>query len=247
MIARGLNRAGVERFRAYLAGLRAGATGGPPEDLLEDARYSSELPVDLIVEPRRFISRYHVAVYLTKALAALAPAEADSEEGLWSWLSLYWFDSLCPRRADGTRRPGSDSRHIASFERRSRYRHLLYGPYLVYRRHGAVSEVLLTGRAHVESTVYHAITDVQDLIANPGVLEVVSLLYFDPRTRGLKRGSQTSRPRPGAVRRLVRVLQQLDVTHDVYGMSGVEIASLLPAEFDAWRERAPESLPLTPA
>ena len=47
-----------------------------------------------------------------------------------------------------------------------------------------------------------------------------------------------SGPGPGTLRRFVHVLQQLDVTYDVYGMSGRAILDLLPSEFDAWRERS---------
>lgn len=236
MIARRLNRIGIERFRTYLAGLRAGEKGDAPANLLEDARCSFGLQVELVVEPRRFINRFHVASYLSKVLADLPRSGADESEGLWSWLSLFWFDALCPRRADGTRRPGADHRHIADFEHRARYGHLLYGPYLVHRRHGVASQVLLGSPAHQDSHFYQVITGVQDLIANRGVLEAASLLYFDARTGKLKRGCQPSKPRPGTVRRFVRVLQQLDLTHDVYGMSGAEIVRILPAEFERWRE-----------
>jgi hypothetical protein len=50
-----------------------------------------------------------------------------------------------------------------------------------------------------------------------------------------KRGAQVSSPEPGTLRRFVHVLQQLDVTYDVYGMSGQALLDLLPAEFDPWR------------
>ncbi len=236
MIARALNRTGVERLRAYLAALREGSRENAPAALLEDTRYTVELPLELAVEPRRFISRFHVAVYLAKTLADLPRSEADRNEGLWSWLSLFWFDSLCPRRADDTRRPGADHRLIADFEHRTRYRHLLYGPYLVYRRHGGAAKVILSSPAHQDSHFYQVITGVQDLIANRGVLEAASLLYFDEQRKKLKRGCQPSQPRPGTVRRFVRVLQQLDLTHDIYGMSGQEIVNILPDEFDAWRD-----------
>jgi len=92
--------------------------------------------------------------------------------------------------------------------------------------------------AHRDSHFYQVITGVQDLIANRGVLEAASLLYFDEGSKNLKRGCQPSQPHPGTVRRFVRVLQQLDPTHDVYGMSGEEIVSILLDEFGAWRKVA---------
>ena len=101
---------------------------------------------------------------------------------------------------------------------------------------GPASQVLLTSPAYRDSHFYQVITGVQDLIANRGVLEAASLLYFDEGSKKLKRGCQPSQPRPGTVRRFVRVLQQLDLTHDVYGMSGEEIVAILPDEFGAWRD-----------
>ena len=159
---------------------------------------------------------------------------SSATPGLWAWLSLYWFEQLCPRRKDGRRRPGHDHRHIPEFGR-NRYHHLLYGPYHVYRRHGPRSVVLLSGPIHSSSHLYHAITSRQDLIANRSVIEAALLLYVERRTGGLKRGCQPSRPRPGTIRRYIDVLQQLDLTFDIYGMTGSQILDLLPAEFDRWR------------
>jgi len=41
--------------------------------------------------------------------------------------------------------------------------------------------------------------------------------------------------RPGNLRRLIAVIQQLDFNYDLYGMRAGEILQLLPPEFDAWR------------
>ena len=42
---------------------------------------------------------------------------------------------------------------------------------------------------------------------------------------------------PGSLYRFVGVIQQLDVTYDLYSMSGTEIVSLLPAEFHHWLDK----------
>ena len=47
------------------------------------------------------------------------------------------------------------------------------------------------------------------------------------------------------MRCFVRVLQKLDLTHDIFGLSGMQVLEPLPAEFDAWRpddRQAPLSL-----
>jgi len=237
-LVRALSPAGVERFRAYLAALRDGAREAPPWALLEDDQASVELSAEAWVERRQFGSRWGVGEYLWQQLAPLPPDEVEGNRGLWAWLALYYFDQVCPARADGMRRPGQDYRHLPDFGFRNRYRHLLYGPYAVYRRHRGYAILVLSGPPHVELRLYHEITSRTDLIASRGVLEALNALYLD-RTRGLpKRGAQSTVPGPGTLQRFVRVLQQLDVTYDVYGMSGQALLDLLPPEFDSWREKS---------
>ena len=234
-LVRSLNRVGIDRLRSYLAELRAGASASPPAELLDDAAYSQELPADVTIVEQSFADRLAVARHLNEQLRPLGHEITDRDTGLWAWLSLVYFDQLCPVSGDGTRQPGQNYRHVPEFGYRHRYRHLLFGPYQVYRRHGELAALLLAGALHSESGVYHEIVSRQDLIANKGVLQAASTLYFDRRRCRPKPGAQGSHRHPGTVRRFVRVLQQLDVTYDIYGLSGEQILELLPREFDAWR------------
>lgn len=234
-VLRSLNRLGMDRLRKYLAELRAGASSPVPLELLDEPAYGNELPIDIVVNPHPFAHRLEVGRYLAERLQPLGREVTDRDAGLWAWLSLYFFDQVCPAKDDGTRQPGRDYRHIPEYGYRHRHRHLLLGPYLIYRRHGSRSELLLGGPPHVESGIYHEIASRQDLIANRGVIDAAVMLYLDPKRGRPKPGAQGSHRRPGTVRRFVRVLQQLDVTFDIYGLSGEQILELLPAEFDIWK------------
>lgn len=85
----------------------------------------------------------------------------------------------------------------------------------------------------MEPALYQEIAGRQDLIVSRGVIEALNLLYLDP-VRGMPKRGASAIDQPGTVRRLVRVLQQLDLTYDIHGMSGQAIVDLLPPEFDAW-------------
>ena len=230
-----LNRHGVEAFRAYLGRLHEGAPEAPPAAMLESDEFTARLPLEIEVEQRQFRDRCALGEYLCAVLKPLSQDIVERNTGLWCWLSLFWFDQVCPARDDGTRRPGREYRHIPEFSFRHEHRHLLLGPYHVYRRHGAISMVLLSGAAHGESSIYHEISSRRDLIANRGVIEAALYLYTDPQRGTVKRGAQSKGAVPGTVQRFVRVLQQLDLTYDIYGLSGRQLVSLLPAEFDAFR------------
>jgi hypothetical protein len=243
-LVRRLNGAGIEQFRAYLARVRGGIALDPPRDLLEEPNSSAELSTDIEVDMRQFSSRFVLGRYLCSLLDRLHRDEMDRNIGLWAWMSLLFFDQVCPVAKDGSRRPGQDYRHIPDFSYRYQHRHLLYGPYHVYRRHEGFSILLLSGPVYSESAMYHEIVSRQDFIANRGVIEATLELYMDRKRRAPKHGSQHAQAAPGSIRRFVRVLQQLDVNYDIYGMSGKDIVSLLPNEFDIWLDREQQRLTL---
>lgn len=178
-VVRALLPAGLERLRDYLQALRGGAQLPPPHGLLTDPDATRELSVEMAVAKQRFATRAQLGDYLWNRLAPLPAAKVEGNRGLWAWLSLFFFDQVCPERQDGTRRPGQDYRHIPDFDFRHRYRHLLYGPYAVYRRHRGDAALVLAGPPHVEPALYQEIAARQDLIVSRGVIEALNLLYLD--------------------------------------------------------------------
>ena len=159
----------------------------------------------------------------------------DGDVGLWSWLSLFYFDQVCPPRPDGTRAPGRDYRHILEPTYRYGHRHLLGGPHLVYRLHGEQAALLLCTKLYQENTFHHELASRQAFISNPAIIRAANLLYLEPRTQRPKRGAQDPKRTPGTLRRFIDVLQQLDLNYDLYSMSGEALVGLLPAEFDEWK------------
>ena len=99
--------------------------------------------------------------------------------------------------------------------------------------------MFLHGPLHQHGDFSEQLASRMELITNRSLIEAVDRLYFSPRPDGgtTKRGAAT-RSRPGNVRRLIVVVQQLDLTYDLYAMTSEQILSLLPSEFDAWRGNA---------
>jgi len=236
-LLRSFNRLGLDQVRSYLSRLRSDEQAPPPAELLDDPAYCKELRVDIAFEPRQFADRLAVGAFLAQQLEPLGAEVTDRDPGLWAWLSLALFDQVCPADPAGKRQPGRDYRHVPDFGYRHKHRHLLFGPFQLYRRHGAMSALLLSGPLSSETAIYHEIASRQDLVAHTGVLDAARMLYLDLRRGRPKPGAQGSINQPGTVRRLVRVLQQLDVTYDIYGLSGRQIVGLLPPEFNVWHSQ----------
>ena len=84
-----------------------------------------------------------------------------------------------------------------------------------------------------ESSIYHQLASRQNLISNSSIVELADYLYFDPNKGAPKKGAPT-KGRPGNIFRFVSIMQQFDLTYDLYSMSYKEILTLLPSEFKEW-------------
>jgi hypothetical protein len=243
MEVRLLNQTGTQVFREYLADLRGGVQNPIPSGLLDADEYTQEITETVIAESRGFSSRLEAAVYLSSILRSISDAVIE-EPGLWSWLSVFYFDQVCPPGPEGTRQPGEDYRYILTTDYRSYYRHLLAGPFRIYHAQGERGRILLTNPLDKPGDINEQLASRQDMVASPGVMEAADLLYFSSADNAPKRG--VAGKRPGNLRRFVTVVQQLDLTYDLYLMTGPEILRLLPSEFDRWwGSAASEAAPST--
>ena len=230
---RRLNSRGIDELRGFLQQIRDGAEfQGSPAILYADD-YSPRLSRAVEIAPRKFGSKFEAAEYLGRVLAEVSAPNDDV--GLWSWLALFYFDQLSPLGDDGRRRPREDYHYIPSeVSGWHRDRHLLAGPYRLFTLHGQHARILLHPPVHQHGAFVYDLGFRRDLITNRGLIEAIDLLYWDTRRHRPKRGATTT-SRPGNLRRLITVVQQLDFNYDLYGMRAEEILLLLPPEFDAWK------------
>lgn len=238
---RALNTKGIDAFRGFLQEIRDGAEFHSSPAILYTDDHSHRLPQTVEIEPRTFGNKYAAAEYLAGVLASM-PASSE-DVGLWSWLALYYFDQLSPIGDGGKRRPREDYHYIPSDDGWRRDRHLLAGPYKLFVTHGRNARLLLHPPVHQHGAFIYDLGFRRDLISNRGLIEAIDLLYWDMKRNRPKAGATTT-SRPGNLRRLITVVQQLDFNFDLYGMRAEEILRLLPPEFDGWK---PAPLLIRPA
>ena len=239
---RSLNENGTQLFSDYLDRIRAGASENPPSQILTDTSTSVSVPGGAALEKKKFANRMEAAKYFYASLHDKVDRQyVDHNSGLWSWLALYYFEQLCPAPARGARHPGQKYRYIlpkieSEDHFRHYYRHLLAGPYRIYSLNidsTHQGRLLLYPSIEKHGDFSEQLASRMELITNPGVMEAVDLLYFDTAHDAPKRGA-TSRKNPGNLRRLITIIQQLDLTYDLYSLTGKQILGLLPKEFDSW-------------
>lgn len=235
-LIRSLNERGMSRFRSWL---EAGATGEAPFDLLEDPQTSEPVMGTGVVEQIHFANRYELAVHIAAALAKCDFQRLGLDSGIWSWLSLFNIDLLCPKDLTGTRKILALERYLFDSSSRRSSSHLIREAVLAVRIHGNFSKVLLISAQGgiKDNMVLSELSSRQDLISNQNVVELVWRIYFDHKKGAVRHGA-TSRRRAGTIQRFALVLQQLSLNYDLPAMSAHQIAGLLPEEFNQWKQRA---------
>jgi hypothetical protein len=236
MKLRRLTPAGIAAFGGYLDALEHEPTRLVPSDVLNDPRLSEPLPVDVEITQQQFGSRFAAAEYFDNRFSDAGLGDTERDAGLWSWLALFYFDQVCPLGPNGERSPGERARYIldpANYRRY--YRHLLAGPYRIYRAHRknpGIALAVLCQPLDKPGEIVEQLASRQELVTNPAVMAAATILYIDKNTRRPKPGVQTkSETKGGGPRRLAVVLNQFDVTWDLYAMQANELLNVLPAEF----------------
>lgn len=245
---RRLNEAGISRLLEFLHGVKNEPNLAVPRDILTHDSTSTDLgEIEVEIEPQIFGSRFAAAKYLLETLDGSGLTQVEQDRGLWAWLALFYFDELCPTGKKGQRKPGEDARWVPESERAFRYyRHLLAGPYRIFRAHRAnpqAAMIVLCGPLDSPGDLVEQLASRQELVTNESLLATASALYIDSKNRLPKRGVVTTekiggrrRGKPGTVFRLIDVCRQYDVAWDLYAMTPESVVAMLPKEFNRFRK-----------
>ena len=237
MLARRLTDAGIERFEDFLDRLKENPNSRVPVYALTDERMSEAVHLKINVEPIEATTRVEVAEHVFRLLRR-DPETLRIDKGFWCWLSLFWFNELCPV-VHGERSPGDRYRWIAELDSTRRaYRHLLAGPYQIYRAHRddpGRAKSLLCGPVHQLGELLAQIASRPSLVTCKAVVGVATQLYFNAESDRIVRGC--SGKGPGSAKRFADILSQLDLTWDLHSLTTDELMTLLPTEFDRFLKR----------
>ncbi len=241
MNIRRLNDQGIERFTAFLDSLTGDAPIADPSPLLTDPDATEEIHPTIEIDQREFGSRYAAAEYLYDRFQDSNLTDIERDKGLWAWLSLFFFEQLCPVNAKGERKPGERARWIPEVGYFWRYyRHLLAGPYRIYASHSDSPEralLVLCGPLHQPGDIVEQIASRQEIITNGEIMQAATKLYYDPSLMKPKRGA-AGKDKKGTVRRFTDILKQFDVTWDLYSIKTDDLIGMLPGEFSPFATNA---------
>lgn len=233
---RKFNRVGIERMINFTDSLKSYAPNSdPPYSLLSDNTCTAMFEYEVFVTDKVFRTRYELAEYFNTVFSEQSGCSfkyIERDQGIWTWLTLFFFEVISKRNKEGRWQGGSIVNWIPHFEEWNKYyRHLLAGPSRVYNAHidnPDVTRVLLANPPDTPGEVYEQLASRMEYATNPEVLKTASILYLN-RDGKLKRGAAGKEG--GSSRRLAQILSQLDVNWDLLSMTAEEIISMLPGEF----------------
>ena len=128
-----LSPEGTSFFREYINSLRTKTAPPITLDELLSERFSHPFEFPIEVEKRGFESKLEMAKQLEKTsrLAGVDWRKIINIDGLWNWLSVFWFSEL----TDGGTKIRISSYYILDLGR-YKYRHLIRSAFRVYCIHG---------------------------------------------------------------------------------------------------------------
>lgn len=229
------NEDGINEFERVINEIRNGNLNSVPEDLIFGSAYSEVLDPEVFIENVDFKNKKELIPYLTEQLSLKTNKHLYFDKGMWTWLTAFYFNNICPADGHGKRKVNESAFYILKDPKNytKYYRHLLAYPCRIYAEIGDSSKIFLIGTFQKRGEITEQFGAYQEIALNKGILDAANQMYWDAAKENLKRGAAGKGA--GSARRLVRIIRQYQMTYDLNSMKGNEIVDLLPQEFAKWR------------
>ena len=244
VILSSLNDSAIREFSEFIDRIKADSSEDPPYYLLEGDEYAT--PIEFghgtveIDGSRTIVTRMDLGRYIASFLRTPEDfASVIDDAGVGAFLSLLFFERICPKRDDGAWDAKAKDRYIpALYNRRRFYRHAVFSSLCVFNLHGEKGRLYLCQDAHIHPDTMEQIGSRENLILNSSVIELADMLYWDSSSGGVKERTVSYNPVPdGAMRRFVgpgSFTEQYGTVYDFWSMDTHALAELLPREFNEW-------------
>ena len=232
-LVRRFNADGIEAFRRELAECRTAPTRDIPLEMLTDPMLTESVLPSVEIELRGFKTKGDAAVYFHQIFGGIPKQQLLEDTGLWTWLSLYYFDIVCPKHS-GIRKVRNDYTYVYEAKSiRHFYRHLLFVSWRTLDIAPTHNRLLLSTSISSLDKFSSEVIKRLYMTRIPCFFEVLDRLYWDEK-RGRARPGVTDFQKVTAgnlVHRLPNRIRQLEKTYDLHSLTADQLLSLLGEEF----------------
>ncbi len=235
-----LNEKGIEEFIKFIEEAKKNVESNKPD--LNTNEFSMEFTPSIEIEENKaFDTRLEMAKYLYEKFenAGIKRNQIIGEEnkGLWTWLAYIWFEQITNKREN----IGRIERHVAFYpsspreKQQRRNIHLIYGAYYLYSLLGEEnSKIFLLSPPYKIWDTVDRLGCTEYVIRYPEIVKTAIHFYWDNEKNRPKPNLRDS-DKPGNITRFLSLINQLELTYNIYQMKCEEIISLLPEEFNDWK------------
>ena len=227
---RSLTAAGIDVFERFLVDKASGMETAFPAQLLDDDALAPLVSGSVTLEPKNFKSRFELAEYLHTRFEAGGFIPNLRDTGLWTWIAALFFYDILPRN----NKVGALSRWVLrEADYRRYYRHLVAGPYGIYRAHRDNPRralAVLCQKPGTPGDIVEQIASRQEIVASPSVMQVATWAMLAPGPDPKPRSGAGGKGKNSALR-FVEVLRQFELTWDFASMPPEQLMELFPREF----------------
>lgn len=238
MLIRILNKKGIDEFITQLNEIRMGSRQDISSDLLINKEFTSSFENDVEIEEKIFPTKQEIIEYLCNKLELRNNKHLYYHQGLWSWLSVFYFKNLTAV-TNGRRKVNEDAKYVLMEPKNWRryYRHLLASFARIYCELDSLSIPYLSYPVPIWSDLHEQLFAYQQIATNKPLIAAANKLYWDEKNSKIKKGAGSSGA--GTPRRFSAIVGQFELTFDLNAMNEVNILSLFPQhEFKKWEPAA---------
>lgn len=233
MELRRFNQKGIDTFREALSVCRDNPDADIPAELLTSSELTTLVAPGFQVESVSFKTKRDAAVYFHNKFVDLPKQTLLEDSGLWSWLSLFYFEVVCPK-LNGLRKIRNDYTYV--YEARSMrhfYRHLLFVSWRILDIAPSHNRLLLDSSIASLDKFTDQVMKRLYLTRIPCFFEVLDRIYWDASAGRSRKGVvDTSRVAAGDLtHRLPTRIRQLEKTYDLQSLTADQLIELLGEEF----------------
>ena len=151
MTLRIFNEKGINEFRLQIEEIKSGLRKKIDQEILTDELLTENFDRDIDLENIFFSTKKEISIYLVEKLNMIYNKDLYYNTYLWSWVTAFYFDIVCPPKSNGVRKVNEIAKYILSDPKNWRryYRHLLACSARLYCELGHLADAFLTTPIHI--------------------------------------------------------------------------------------------------
>jgi len=237
-VLRRFNEAGIAEFVRRIELLRAGGSASIDDAFVTDDSFTKPVAPEVRLERPAFKTKREAGEYLSERTHRARERHGDDDPGLWTWLSAWHWDAVCPKEAGEAKKVLNAFNYVYGFGHKQNAKKHLISVAVKLWEVAPNSQLLMTTPVSSLQSVVREVATRLSLMRIKAFPELLDHLYWDSERQRPRIGivSPTS-PRPGDLsHRLPTRIRQLELTYDLVDLTADQLLNLLGDEFRQWAQ-----------